>query len=301
MSFVSWMIRRKFRESDIRRDQGLTEPKDVLRFKDILYGTNPRWESLDVYRPQEAEGPLPVIVSVHGGGWVYGDKELYRFYCMDLAKRGFAVVNFTYRLAPEYKFPAAMEDINMVMEWVLKAENLENYGFDPDHIFFVGDSAGGHMAALYACICTDPDFAARFAMQVPVKPSGQGFVPTAMGLNCGVYEISLKNANRMTRSLMKDLLRGGGRPGEMFLVNVIPHVNKKFPPSYVMTANADPLAGPPAQENFVEKLREKGVAVTDKTWGTEETPLAHVFHLNLKLEEAGRLNDEECAFFRSFL
>ena len=65
---------------------------------------NLKWQKLDVYRQKDATGKLPVIVSVHGGGWVYGDKERYQFYCMDLAERGFAVVNFSYRLAPEYKF-----------------------------------------------------------------------------------------------------------------------------------------------------------------------------------------------------
>ena len=301
MSFTSWMVRRTFKKSDERRDAGITVPDTVVRYLDILYGTNPKWESLDVYRPADREGPLPVIVSVHGGGWVYGDKELYQYYCMNLAERGFAVVNFTYRLAPEYKFPAAIDDVNMVMEWVLKPENIKEYGFDVDHIFMVGDSAGAHMASLYTCICTDPDFAARFAMYVPKRPDGRPFVPDGLALNCGVYEIRMRNANAMTKNLMKDLLPGRGTAKEMYLINVVPHVNQGFPPCYVMTANADPLAGPPAQKKFVEKLRAKGVPVTEKTWGTEEAPLKHVFHLNIRMEEAVRLNDEECEFFRSLM
>lgn len=83
---------------------------------------------LDVYRPKDTEGNLPVIVSVHGGGWVYGDKELYQYYCMSIAQRGFAVVNFTYRLAPEYQFPAPMEDTNSVFAWIL--DNKDKYGMD---------------------------------------------------------------------------------------------------------------------------------------------------------------------------
>lgn len=55
---------------------------------------------------------IPVIVSVHGGGWGYGDKERYQYYCMSLAQQGFAVVNFSYRLASKYKFPAPLEDTN---------------------------------------------------------------------------------------------------------------------------------------------------------------------------------------------
>ena len=86
-----------------------------------------------------------------------------------------------------------------------------------------------------------------------------------------------------------------------YLINVVPHVNQAFPPCYVMTASADPIAGSPAQQKFVEKLQAKGVPVTEKTWGTEEAPLKHVFHLNIRMEEAVRLNDEECEFFRSLM
>jgi acetyl esterase/lipase len=126
-------------------------------------------------------------------------------------------------------------------------------------------------------------------------------VPDGLALNCGVYEIRMRNANAMTKNLMKDLLPERGTAREMFLINVVPHVNQSFPPCYVMTASDDPIAGPPAQKKFVEKLRAKGVPVTEKTWGTEEAPLKHVFHLNIRMEEAVRLNDEECEFFRSLM
>lgn len=92
MSEISDRIRKQFKEGDDIRDAGLKEPEGVKCYRDIVYGKNEKWQSLDVYRPKEAEDvPLPVIVSVHGGGWVYGDKERYRFYCMSLAQRGFAV------------------------------------------------------------------------------------------------------------------------------------------------------------------------------------------------------------------
>lgn len=114
MEKMSSIIRREFKKGDDIRDAGLTAPDDVIRYKDIAYGKDSAMQVLDVYRPKDTEGNLPVIVSVHGGGWVYGDKELYQYYCMSIAQRGFAVVNFTYRLAPEYQFPAPMEDTNSV-------------------------------------------------------------------------------------------------------------------------------------------------------------------------------------------
>ena len=76
MSAVSDFIRKSFKEGDDIRDAGLTTPEDVIRYDDILYGSDPKWQVLDVYRPKDRAGEkLPVIGSVHGGGWVYGDKE----------------------------------------------------------------------------------------------------------------------------------------------------------------------------------------------------------------------------------
>ena len=80
MSAVSDFIRKSFKEGDDIRDAGLEAPEDVIRYDDILYGADPKWQVLDVYRPKGREGEkLPVIVSVHGGGWVYGDKERYQY------------------------------------------------------------------------------------------------------------------------------------------------------------------------------------------------------------------------------
>lgn len=165
MSEMSDTIRKLFREGDDRRDAGLTTPEGIRRFDDIVYGEDAERQILDVYRPRDKAGVLPVIVSVHGGGWVYGDKERYQYYCMDLACRGFAVVNFTYRLAPEYKFPAALEDTNQVFAWVL--DHAEEYGFDRTRIFGVGDSAGAHNLGLYAAVCTNPEYAAKYSFQPP--------------------------------------------------------------------------------------------------------------------------------------
>ena len=133
MSLTSEVVRRTFKASDDKRDKGLKTPEDIERFDDIVYGENEKWNLLDVYRPKKETGKkLPVIVSVHGGGWVYGTKETYQFYCMNLAERGFAVVNFSYRLAPEYKFPAPLEDTNKVISWIL--DHKKEYQFDTEHI-----------------------------------------------------------------------------------------------------------------------------------------------------------------------
>ncbi|MBR4120524.1 MAG: alpha/beta hydrolase, partial [Spirochaetales bacterium] len=108
MSLTSRMLCKAFTLADNQKNKGQTTPEDIVRYDNIVYGPDFKWHVLDVYRPRNVGENLPVIIDVHGGGWVYGDKDVYQYYCMSLARRGFAVVNFTYRLAPDYIFPSSM-------------------------------------------------------------------------------------------------------------------------------------------------------------------------------------------------
>lgn len=292
MSLVSEMIRKNFRESDERRDAGLTTPEDILRYDDLCYGTDPAWQLLDVYRPKARQGEtLPVIVSVHGGGWVYGDKEIYQHYCMNLAQRGFAVVNFTYRLAPEFKYPAPLEDTNLVFAWVLA--HAAEYGFDKHNVFAVGDSAGAHCLGLYAALCTNPAYAGRYAFQPPA-----GFAPRAIALNCGAYKITLDgDPQSLTRLLMGEYLPHQGSEEELALISVCDHITPAYPPTFFMTAVDDFLKddAPLLQH----ALMKQEVPFVFRFYGDSENRLGHVFHCDVKSEAARQCNDEECAFFRA--
>nr|WP_027870628.1 alpha/beta hydrolase [[Eubacterium] cellulosolvens] len=289
MSFMSRMIRRSFRKNDVIRDRGLSTPADVQRFDDILYGTDPKWQVLDVYRPKTEQGVLPVIVSFHGGAFVYGDKELYQFYCMSLAQLGFAVVNFTYRLAPEFKFPAPMEDANLVFGWLL--EHAGEYGFDTDRIFAVGDSAGAHGLATYLNVVTNPAYAANFSFRVPEK-----LVIRAAALNCGIYGLKGTDPrDRLTRAIMKDYLPGRGTKRELELTEVALNLTTNFPPVFLMTCSGDFLQdqAPPLAKAF----EEKGILYEYHFYSAGEQELGHVFHLDLRTKYSGICNREECEFF----
>ena len=138
MSELSDKIRSEFKKADDERDALMNTPEDIERWDNIVYGHDDReMQKLDVYRPKQAQGEdLPVIISVHGGAWMYGDKERYQYYCMSLAQRGFAVVNFTYRLAPESKFPAQLEDVNLVCKWVMKRAGRFHFEILQELIFW---------------------------------------------------------------------------------------------------------------------------------------------------------------------
>lgn len=294
MSELSDKIRREFKKSDDVRDTGLGTPDNVVRFDDIVYGTtDPKMQVLDVYRPKEMEGKkLPVIVSVHGGGWVYGDKERYQYYCMSLVQYGFAVVNFTYRLAPEHKFPAAIEDTNLVMRFVM--EHSREYGFDTDHIFAVGDSAGAHNLSIYAGICTDPECAKQFPFEVP-----EHLGLKAIALNCGVYRVHVEDEKSLDAALMKEYLPGKGTEEELEMINALRGITENYPPTLYMTCTGDFL-----QEQVLDlqkTLIAHHVPQEFLYYGDKDIELGHVFHLNVKSEIAKRCNMEECGFFRRWI
>jgi acetyl esterase/lipase len=294
MSEASYELRKAFKEGDDVRDAGLTTPDDVVRFDDIVYGDNPKWQSLDVYRPKDKEGEkLPVIVSIHGGGWVYGDKERYQYYCMSLAQNGFAVVNYTYRLAPEFKFPAPIEDANLVFSWIL--DNADKYDMDTENIFAVGDSAGGNILGLYSGVLTNPEYAAKYSFKVP-----KGLKLKGVALNCGDYAITPDDPeNKFAADLMKDYLPNGGTTQEFDMVNVLKHITKDFPPTFFMTCTGDMLIGQALKLQKV--LVENEVPNLFRFYGNSEKSLGHVFHCNMKLAEAHKCNKDECEFFRSLM
>ena len=274
-------VRKLCGTNDKVRDEGLTEPENIVKIKDLAYGNDPE-QVLDLYYPSGTGSALPAIVSVHGGGYVYGDKDLYRFYCMSLAQRGFAVVNFSYRLAPGYRFPAQLNDVNAVMQFVVS--HAEEYFIDPHNIFFVGDSAGAQMASQYLAAVTNPAYASLLGLEIPK------FDVRACALNCGFY-IPDPHQDRM---LMKCYLEDPSqvKTEEM---DVIAHITSAFPPAFVMTSNGDFLRK--RAMPFVDVLTAKGVEAEYHDYCPDDRELGHVFHCNMKEPYAKICNDEECAFF----
>ena len=272
---------------DAKRNEGLKTPENVRRYDNILYGEDKERNILDVYRPKDFNGKLPVIVSIHGGGWVYGDKDIMQFYCMSLAEKGFAVVNFSYRLAPKYKHPTPLEDANHIFYWVF--ENADTYGFDANNIFAVGDSVGANILGLYCCLCTDRIYAEKMSIKPP-----EGFVPKAIALNCGLYRL-VRGEELLLDSLAEAYFPDGGTDEEYDEIALAKHVNADFPPSFVMTALGDFLKC--QAKPFYELLKSLGVKAEYHCYGNMEEELKHVFHIDIKLTEARDCNQDECEFF----
>ncbi len=290
MSIQGLLLRCSFARSDRQRDAAIALPEGVTQCRNISYGPYGDSSLLDVYYPDGTTGPLPTIVSIHGGGYVYGSKELYRRYGMDMARRGFAFVNFNYRLAPKWKFPTPLADTAAVLEWVEK--NAGRYYLDPARIVLVGDSAGAQLASQYAAICTDPAYAALFTLKKPHVRI------CALGLNCGMYDLTAQ-AQAPRKGILLDYF------GRQFSADdprcrVMDAVTGAYPPAYITTSCHDFLREQ-AQPMWAH-LQEQGVPSQWHCYGSEEDEtVGHVFHVNIVLPDAVQCNDDAAAFFRQYV
>lgn len=123
------------------------DPPAVEFREEVEYGTGGGEKlTLNLAKPTKAEGKLPVLVYIHGGGWAGGNKKDLNQPIKDAAARGYLAVTVGYRLAPKHLYPAQVEDVKCAVRW-LRA-HADELGIDPDRIGAVGFSAGAHLAMM---------------------------------------------------------------------------------------------------------------------------------------------------------
>ncbi len=117
------------------------------KFLDIPYASMSEAQKMDIYLPESGDGPFPVILSIHGGGFEAGDKRDAQVEPMLKGlERGYAIVSINYRLSGEAIWPAQIYDCKAAVRWI--RANAEKYNLDTDNIAAWGGSAGGHLAAM---------------------------------------------------------------------------------------------------------------------------------------------------------
>jgi acetyl esterase/lipase len=123
-------------------------PKDAgsrLLARDVPYGPEAR-QTLDVYVPTTGQEPFPVVVFVHGGSWETGNKNPYTFVGRALASQGFVTLVINYRLHPDVRFPAFVDDVALALQWT--GTHASIYRGDARKLFVFGHSAGAHLGAM---------------------------------------------------------------------------------------------------------------------------------------------------------
>ena len=241
-----------------------------------------------IYTPQR-DGPFPILVFYHGGGWVVCGSDTHDNLCRSLANRACCVVvSVDYRLAPEHKFPAAVEDAYAAFQWV--ADNANRINGDPARIAVGGDSAGGNLATVVAIMARDHN-GPGIIYQLLVYPAtdisssntdsnrsrADGyFLTDAEGeWFCGQY---LNCADDRLNPLVSPLLT--------------PDLSH-LPPALVITAEFDTLRD--QGESYARRLKKAGVSVEC----TRYEGMIHAFMtMNGLLDQAGNGIEEASAALR---
>jgi acetyl esterase len=215
-----------------------------------------------IYTPtrlRKLNGLAPGLVFFHGGGWVIGDLDSHDVVCRKLADEGeLMVVSVDYRLAPEHKFPAAVDDAIASTKWI--ADNSRQLGIDASRLMVGGDSAGGNLAAVVAISARDgngPDIAG----QVLIYPA-LDFAMTHPSHR--EPETSILLTHSVILWFRDHYLSGAANVGDWRASPARAKTLIGLPPAYVLTAGADPLRD--EGDEYARRLKEAGVAVTHRTF-----------------------------------
>lgn len=292
MSLKVWSIRRYIRKIDLERNRKIPEPEGVVSFRNLSYVHGwGKGHLLDVHRPSDTLGPLPLLVVIHGGSWCYGDKEIYHLYAKDLARRGFAVICFNFVLVPRKKFPYPLVALDQVLAWA--KTNAGKYGFDLDNVFLVGDSSGANTAVQYEAAHHNPEYARLFPLNCPLAVKG-------LGLNCGTYHRLGGSFKTESENFIWPLYLGKHYDPNDPRYDLLGAIKEGFPACYILTGEKDFIKDENPLLTAVLK-REKIPFIFKEYRSKEGNKLQHVFHCVINEENAIKANDDECAYFRSLM
>ena len=154
------------------------------KWLDLPYAVASTAQRLDIYLPEQGKGPFPVIVAIHGGSFLKGDKRDFQIVPMLKAvDRGYAVISINYRLTGEAKFPAQTEDVQAALQWI--RVQAGNYGLVSGRIALWGDSAGGYLAAFAAM--EDPNIRAVVDWYGPISFSAMSSIQHMEGVGVRLF------------------------------------------------------------------------------------------------------------------
>jgi acetyl esterase len=211
-----------------------------------------------IYTPKslrQSNGLAPCLVFFHGGGWVIGDLDSHDVVCRKLAHEAeMIVISIDYRLAPEHKFPAAADDAITATKWV--AANAKTLGIDGARISVGGDSAGGNLAAVVTLAARDGD-GPKLAGQVLIYPATD-FAMTHPSHS--EPETSILLTHSVIRWFCNHYLDSTADIDHWKASPARARSLAGLPPSYVLTAGADPLRDEGAE--YAARLKQDGVPMT---------------------------------------
>jgi len=276
-------------------------PADVLGLIDERYGADPDM-LLDLFRPASAGGPLPLVVWVHGGGFVGGSKDELAGYFKVLASHGFAVAAPRYSLAPGHRYPAPLRQLMAALQYL--QANAGRLVIDPDRIALAGDSAGAHIAAQAGALVTTPGYAEA----VGITPAITAAQLRGLVLACGPYDLQLaRHASSPAGRLFIQIVLRAYSGKRRFLDDpafaawsITGNVSAAFPPALITVGNADPLRS--HSEVLASELRTQGTEPETLFFPAgHQPPLGHEYQFDLDTDAGQLFLDRLLTFLRQRL
>lgn len=214
---------------------------------------------VDVYAPADADGPVPAIVYVHGGGWSGGSRSESAPWQQWLADQGYAVFSIDYRLASPPRWQDAVGDVKCALGWV--RANATAFGADPAAVSLVGDSAGGHLSMMAAYTVGDPEFAPSCAVEeAPVASVSSWFAPTDLTTLAADSDMPAGAEGYLTPFLGASLDEA---PDRYETASPLTHVDGDVPPTMIVQGEADRLVSLDQGAALAQALEAVGVPVTE--------------------------------------
>jgi len=234
-------------------------PPSLVSVNDVLIPAEKERIRVRIYNPLENQ-TLPVLIFIHGGGWFAGNIDTHDVFCRKIAKFAKCLIaSVDYRLAPENKFPTALEDCCEACNWVKK--HIKDYSGDPSNIAVCGDSSGGNLAAALSHMLIAEDLPI-FKFQFLIFP-----VMNLSSLNTESYQLFGKDYGLTKEDMQWFINKYLNHSGEARHSSASPLISNNFsmiPKSYIITAGYDVLKD--EANAYAEKLKAAGISVIQKCY-----------------------------------
>ncbi|MGX7420606.1 alpha/beta hydrolase [Carnobacterium gallinarum] len=295
---VSKLLRRRFSrpKTDLLPENYAEIKAKTKIVRDLDYHSTLANGFLDVIMPKEQSGKLPLVIWMHGGAYVGGDKRDVTNYAESIASYGYIVGNINYALAPEQPYPGPL--IQLTESYLYLKEHAEEFQIDMNQVFFAGDSAGAQIVSQFLTIQTNQKLADAVDIQ-PVVP-----LETLKGalMFCGPFDI--KKLGTESKSVMMNLLMNQvawAYVGEkkwltderLHQVSLRNYMTDNYPPSLIADGNT--LSFEEHGRDFVALLKEHDVEV-EGIFFPEEVKTEHEYQFIMN-SEAGKYTFERVMNF----
>lgn len=248
----------RIEEEQLMKQEGTVDvPENIEVYNKVISTESNASLKLRIYKPKERNKPLPVVLFLHGGAFIFGTPEQYDFQLIDLVSQSqLIVVSVDYRLAPEHPFPAALEDSISSLEYIYN--HAEELGGNPQNINIMGSSAGGTIALSLLHLNRDREY-------IPVRNAFILYPPTSDDLNTPsmkAYANAPMQSKHSAMYMWKHYLSGNNLKWREY---AIPNKMKDFsnlPPMTFILAECDPLID--EAKEYIDLIEQAGGQVVVK-------------------------------------